>query len=130
MWRLKSKRVISIAIFGWALAIFILCSLPGAEIPNPNWQIPYLDKIVHFGMFFLLAILISLISIWNTSLKFWKLLLIVVLTALGYGGFIEIMQQYYFNRSGEIMDLGADLVGAMLGCCFYPFVRYIKRKRN
>ena len=130
MLRLKRKNIISIAILCWAFIIFILCSLPGEEIPTPNWQIPYLDKIVHVGMFFLLSMLISLMSIWDTFLTFKKLLIIVTLVALVYGGFIEIMQHYYFDRSGEILDLGADLLGAIIGCCFYPFIRNIKRGKN
>ena len=47
----------SVRIFVWAnviwfLIIFVLCALPGEDIPDPRLNIPHLDKVVHFGMFF------------------------------------------------------------------------------
>ena len=48
----------SVRIFVWAnviwfLIIFVLCALPGEDIPDPRLNIPHLDKVVHFGMFFI-----------------------------------------------------------------------------
>ena len=53
----------SVRIFVWAnviwfLIIFVLCALPGEDIPDPRLNIPHLDKVVHFGMFFIFSLLL------------------------------------------------------------------------
>ena len=40
----------------WAGVIFFLCAIPSDSIPDPKLNIPHLDKVVHFGMFFIMSI--------------------------------------------------------------------------
>ncbi len=41
----------------WALVIFVLCSVPGDSLPQTSMiQIPHFDKMVHFGLFFIMGI--------------------------------------------------------------------------
>lgn len=128
MWKFKKKQFIGISIIGWALIIFILCSLPGRDLPNPYVDVPFLDKIVHFCMFFLFTFLITIATVWYSSITFARLCLIAVSISFFYGGFIEIAQHYLFHRSGEWLDLIADLLGGVAGCCSYPLIKYIKKK--
>ena len=48
----KRKQLLLFRNIIWALVIFVLCAMPSEDIPNPHWDIPHLDKVVHFGMFF------------------------------------------------------------------------------
>jgi len=109
----------------WALIIFILCSMPGKELPHSSmFQIPYFDKMVHFGLFFIMGIFLC--SEMNFQTK-WKSMTIAIV-ALGiigvYGGGIEILQHYYFDgRSGDPLDLFADMGGGVISIVLYPSLK-------
>ena len=47
------KRTLILANIIWILIIFILCAMPSEDIPDPHLDIPHLDKVIHFGMFFI-----------------------------------------------------------------------------
>ena len=100
------KRTLILANIIWILIIFILCAMPSEDIPDPHLDIPHLDKVIHFGMFFILSLLI-------------------ILTAFIYGGLIEILQHYFFNRGGDVWDLAADIAGGIAGCLCYPVTKRI-----
>lgn len=115
----------------WILVIFALCAMPPQDVPEPGIEIPHLDKVVHFGMFFIMSLLIcyrferpSLKSIYGIAIGFSFL----------YGGLIEILQHYFFNRGGDVLDLLADVAGGVAGCVLFPTVkkieaRFLHRKR-
>lgn len=115
----------------WILMIFALCAMPPQDVPEPGIEIPHLDKVVHFGMFFIMSLLIcyrferpSLKSIYGIAIGFSFL----------YGGLIEILQHYFFNRGGDVWDLLADVAGGVVGCVLFPTVkkieaRFLHRKR-
>lgn len=119
------------ANFLWILVIFALCAMPPQDVPEPGIEIPHLDKVVHFGMFFIMSLLIcyrferpSLKSIYGIAIGFSFL----------YGGLIEILQHYFFNRGGDVWDLLADVAGGVAGCALFPTVkkieaRFLHRKR-
>lgn len=115
----------------WILVIFALCAMPPQDVPEPGIEIPHLDKVVHFGMFFIMSLLIcyrferpSLKSIYGIAIGFSFL----------YGGLIEILQHYFFDRGGDVWDLLADVAGGVAGCALFPTVkkieaRFLHRKR-
>lgn len=121
-WVLLSRNII------WAAIIFILCAMPSEHIPEPHLNIPHLDKAVHFGMFFIMAILLCNELEYQTRFDSRKIYTFTVLFAFLYGGAIEILQQHLFNRSGDIWDLFADILGAITGCWVYPQLKRIVRK--
>ncbi len=132
------KRIIRNII--WIIIIFILCSIPGNKIPSTSFlSIPHFDKIVHFGLFFILAIFtISVLKRQTT----WSNLAINITTLFlvaFYGGLIELLQQNYFvSRSGDFIDFIADFLGGIVAISIYiplkkqkdlllnrkPFVRF------
>lgn len=73
-------------------------------------KIPYIDKIVHFGMFFGLM---SVLIFENRKLiKKTVSLFYLALIPLSYGIIIELMQSFLTSsRSGSIFDALADLAG-------------------
>jgi VanZ family protein len=100
----------------WAVLIFVLCSLPPDGIPHI--KIPYIDKIAHFGFFFVESVLLSLAFRSGSRLSFLRIVILVTMLAFVYGGVIEIMQNEYFNRVGDPYDLLADLLGGLFGGLF------------
>lgn len=109
----------------WILVIFGLCAMPPQDIPDPGVDIPHLDKVVHFGMFFIMSLLIcyrykrpALKNIYGIAIGFSFL----------YGGLIEILQHYFFNRGGDVWDLLADVAGGVTGCLLFPTVKKIEAR--
>lgn len=112
----------------WALVIFILCAMPSESVPDPHLNIPHLDKVVHFGMFFIMAIFLCSELHYQTRLRINTIFWITVVFSFIYGGLIEILQATYFQRGGEWGDLLADVLGAIVGCLLYPAVKRQKDK--
>ena len=115
----KLRHIFILANILWVVIIFILCAMPSDDIPDPHWNIPHLDKVVHFGMYFVLSILLIFPLEEYSCLKLSRIYLIAILVALIYGGGIEILQANFFNRSGDVWDLVADVSGGIAGCLCY-----------
>ena len=81
----------------WAGVIFFLCAIPSDSIPDPKLNIPHLDKVVHFGMFFIMSIFLCSELRYQTRLSLQKIYLIAIGFSFIYGGLIEVLQFKYFN---------------------------------
>ena len=116
-----------------ASIIMVLLGLPGKYFPAVvsfwEWLSP--DKIIHFILFGLL----NYISLWGYRSFFLdneyvhknKLLVIISLICILYGGITELLQKYIFiNRYGSIYDFIADTIGVFLGMIFFHF--FIQKK--
>ena len=121
----KKASILLILTVVWAIIIFILCTLPPSEIKKTG--IHHIDKAAHFGIFFIQSILLSLLLRFRTKKSFFHIIIFCTLLAFVYGGIIEILQTKYFNRSGEIYDLIADVTGGFLGSIIYPAFFYSTR---
>jgi VanZ family protein len=121
---LKSIKNIYKAIL-WAILIFILSSISGNQLNQlPKLLIPHLDKLVHFGLYFIFVLL--LISGFNESLNKPKMILAIAISAT-YGGIIELLQQFVFvKRSMDLYDFAANLSGILLGAILYQTIRKTK----
>ena len=104
----------------WAALIFALCSISGSSLPKTP-TIPYFDKLVHAGLYFILSIFI--LPVLNlTRIKFIRIIapFIIILIVGIYGGFIEIAQENWFvDRTGDIKDFYSDVAGGILGIVVY-----------
>ncbi|HEX7004215.1 MAG TPA: VanZ family protein [Trueperaceae bacterium] len=98
LWRL--------APLAWMALVFILSNQPDIAEPFeiPDW-LPA-DKLVHAGLYAVLAALLYLAGLGPVAS--------VVVTAL-YGVTDEIHQMFVPGRNPELLDLLADLVGAVAG---------------
>lgn len=99
-----------------AVVIFIAtCILTGSNLPQMPGGVPW-DKMVHFGMFFVLSA-VALFNYYrlhngNPSKIRWIFWGFVVPAV--YGGAIELMQKYFFSaRSAEWGDFVADVLGSL-----------------
>ncbi len=112
----------------WCIIIFVLCAMPGKSLPETSFNIPYIDKIVHLGMFFVMGIFLCAELKYQTSLSFSKITLITILSVSFYGGLIEVLQHYVFvDRSGDYVDFIFDVAGGGSAALIYP---WLKRKKD
>ena len=118
----KRKNTIFLLSFSivWAIIIFVLCTMPQSDLPQV--KVPNIDKIAHFGCFLILSVFLSLLLHIKTRLKFLHIILFSTLLAFIYGGSIEILQSRFFNRTGDVKDLIADVLGGFVGALMYPVV--------
>ncbi|HBT85601.1 MAG: VanZ family protein [Fermentimonas sp.] len=103
------------------LLIFIgTCLIPSDQVPEMPAGIPW-DKVVHFGMFFLLSTvsLYDYYKMHNNNPPFIRWLFWGFLVPVIYGGIIELLQMYFFSsRSAELMDWIADILGSFVATVF------------
>ena len=90
-----------------ALFMFILIL---AIIPPSEGQIgfPYMDKLIHFFAFLILSV--STLFAFQVTRIFQLILLIIC-----FGICIEVIQYFIPYRSFEILDIIADIIGALIG---------------
>ena len=79
-------------------------------------------------MFFIMAILLCNELEFQSRFNLRKIYVITVGISFLYGGIIELLQQHFFNRSGDVWDLAADVFGAVAGCWIYPQLKQFVRK--
>ncbi|MCC8088172.1 MAG: VanZ family protein [Rikenellaceae bacterium] len=97
-------------------------SLVSAEkLPSGKWlsQIPQIDKIVHFIFYFAIvaALRFSFTAFGRGTVK---IKTVIVVSAIIYGGIIEILQGMFFSRSADSMDFLANLAGAVCAGFLLP----------
>ena len=117
-----------IGITAWTISL-ILFSLPGSAFPSSGWmQWIHFDKIIHIGLFACLFIAWTYPSSNKkettiTYLMIWTLLIV-------YGILVEFMQDNWIvNRSFELMDWVADIIGTSLGWIFMHIKKPLWKQR-
>ena len=101
----------------WALFILILCSIKLGEVSESPLFFPGFDKLVHCGLFFVMMVFITASYTRKHAPAVLSVKIIAILTVITiiYGGTIEILQKYIFTwRSGEWNDLFADVIGILM----------------
>jgi VanZ family protein len=109
-----------IKLIVWLIIIFYISLIPSEKIPDYQvLSIPYFDKMVHFGIYFVLSVLFASLLV---QLKYNKIqtYIIVILPCAIIGGGIEILQNILpFHRSGSHLDFLADFLGTITGLVIY-----------
>ncbi len=101
----------------WSIVVAILCFTPATKIPEVKFQIPYLDKYIHFLMFFVLAFFLEglCLHVRRKKLNFYAI-------AIVYAFLIELIQLLYVaGRNGDWKDFLADVLGLVFGGILYKF---------
>lgn len=110
----------------WALLIFILCAIPGKDIPHVSFlELLKFDKLVHAGVFFILILFTVRGFLLQTSFiklqQFSKPVAFVLCVI--YGGSLEIMQGALYNgRTASVYDFIANSFGAAVGLLMYKWI--------
>jgi VanZ family protein len=108
------------------LAIFIQSSFPAIELPKS--EMISVDKIAHMGVFGLLTFLcyVSIIHLQKPNIFTDKPLAWSAIISILYGASDEIHQSFVPNRSSEVQDWAADVLGVIIACVV---INYFLKKR-
>ena len=100
----------------WAVIILVLLLIPGDKIPESRlFNIPYIDKMAHFGIF---SILEFLVLIDLTASGFQQTLFRLTLIVLCYAALTELLQ-YTTSRDPDWRDFVFDAAGIIAGRIVY-----------
>jgi VanZ family protein len=109
----------------WTLLIFILCFLPGQDLPDLD--IPFIDKWAHivlFGVFCFLWLCAT-----PTRNIYFLSSLFTITVFLGW--LVEYIQGHYVaNRTHDNMDTIADSVGGLIGILVFCALFYMNEQRE
>jgi VanZ family protein len=112
------------------LVICVLLFLPGSRLPKQNlFHIENLDKIVHAFLFLFLEWLL----LWDGHVinvaKSVRLVILSTLFVIVFAVLTELIQHFLIpERTGNIFDFCADLIGLAVGIILYgAFFRFINR---
>jgi len=114
----KNKGIIII----WNILIIIGSLWPAKDVPDLKFEIiPHLDKLIHFTMYFVLAILM----LWGTRskpmdqrLKLTRWAMLIYCSGLGF--FLEILQKCFdLGRNFDTFDVLANVAGAVVAAIIY-----------
>jgi VanZ family protein len=111
---LKDKRLFLAVL--WLVIVAAALLTPGNNLPKVP-LFPYADKLIHFGVFAILTFLWSRVgTIDQQGGLCWKKLLtnLLVFTII-FPILVEYLQMYVPNRSFEIEDIIANLIGGIIG---------------
>lgn len=92
-------------------------------------NIPYIDKIGHFGLYFILMAVIILEH--KNSFKNTRQLILVAMIPLLFGTVMELFQMMITaNRKAEILDALANSAGIIAALAIWLFIRPYYRSEN
>jgi VanZ family protein len=118
MLKLLKSNILSLSA---ALVVMYLSLANSNEFESvPLLKIPNFDKVVHFGMYFFLMIVIACEH--RHSLKSRRSLFLAALIPVSYGILMEIFQLFTLTRSGDIIDGVADIMGVVFAVIIWMLV--------
>ena len=108
-----------------AAGIAILSLMESTYVPQ---ALSTQDKLIHGAMYAVLAFA----WMWPVARRFasqWMPYVYVWIAVTGYGALMEALQRLCtLTRSGEMADLYADAIGALLGVALVTIIRILNRK--
>ncbi|MBK9254860.1 MAG: VanZ family protein [Saprospiraceae bacterium] len=112
---MSSNRFLVLAIFWTLLTLFLSVSSAGTIQRLNVFDIWNIDKLAHFGMYFIFCLF------WCLGLRDKKYnKIFAVIFSVSFGALMEIFQFYSFNgRSFEINDIIANSLGVIAGVLIF-----------
>ena len=109
----------------WAGVILLGTSLPQEAVPVQTSRI---DKILHFGIYTVLAFLLTRqISV---GFRLWQSVALAIAFAMAFGALDEWHQPLIPGRSTEFADWVADSIGAVVGASIAAIMEHRRRGRG
>jgi VanZ family protein len=119
---LEKRKVwlVYIPLVVYWLILFTATTLPAEKLPS----IGFTDKIDHFIAYFILAVLVNLMLIFQrkSRLLFEKAPMATIIICLFYGAADELHQMLIPGRSAETLDWVADASGTFVGIFIVYFL--------
>jgi len=107
----------------WAIIIFILCMIPGKDMPDISfWELFTFEKAAHSGVFGVLVFQLAMGFYKQYSFRIlrYHALQAAVMISIIYGGLLEILQHLLLaDRIGDVMDFIANSIGALAGAATF-----------
>jgi VanZ family protein len=127
MFKAIKQNILSIFI---ALLIMYLSLANSSTFDEvPVFDFPYIDKLVHFGMYFTLMISL-LFEHRSTNKELWSQFLMAIIP-LGYGILLEFIQSYFTTtRSGDVFDAIFNFIGIAVALAGWRIVFSLVKKEN
>jgi len=119
--RFPRKPVVYFCLFaGWWITLWFLSANNPAPKNGPD--IPHLDKVAHFGYFFIGGALLSTAAVvaWPVLLRHWRMFFVALVVVCSVIGRLdEYHQGFTLGRSGNDRgDWAADTLGGAAGAFF------------
>lgn len=117
------KSIGAVLLVLWTVLIIYGSFAPADELPAMHWwqRIPHFDKVVHF-LFYLVETFLLLIVF---DPRPWQGKWLIIVAVSGFSAFMELLQQAYFSRTGDITDFYANTIGVLIGALCYIIVKSI-----
>lgn len=111
----------------WAALILILCLMPGSTLPAWHWADLFsVDKLVHAGLFAVLAILVQRALDHGPSGR--GAMPAALALCVAYGGGLELLQMLpALGRRGDWNDFLANSIGVAVGWILHRRLRIERR---
>ena len=121
----------TIAFVGWMMFV-TFSSLHSFEgVHTPRFNIPHLDKIVHFTFYFVAYVLgvFFLRERSHGALSLKKSVWIILFSTIAFGILMEVLQYTMTdNRMGDYLDAIANTLGSLCGAMAIKIIFYGKRQ--
>ena len=116
----------------WSGIVLVLSVITGERVNEISLlHIPYMDKVCHFGMYFILTFLImfDFKRYKNEKYNWLQVVLYSLAVAIAYGGAMELLQSVpRLHRSCDFYDFLANSTGALAAVfSFKPIVFVLNR---
>lgn len=111
----------------WLIVLSVLSLTPGNKLPEIEFDLFELDKLVHFSFYFTLVILMNIGFRIKKSEPFYKSIVLIVVIGVLIGWSIEYLQgNFITNRFFDYSDIIANGLGTIVGMLIY--VNYLMNK--
>jgi VanZ family protein len=111
-------------VIGYMILIFIISSLQNP--PQPDLNVPLIDKWEHMIEYSILGILIC--NSLSLRFKLKKTIFLGIIIGVFYGLTDEIHQFFVPNRHCDLLDLLADSIGILIGTAIFSLYYKIRHK--
>ena len=112
------KYFFRIALVSWMVFVTFSSLFSFSNVSTPSFTFPHIDKVVHFTFYFV-AVVLGVLAIrenFKTPITLVKAISIMIIVAIVYGIFMEVLQSVYTSdRQGDVLDGLANSLGAITG---------------
>ncbi|NDV81040.1 VanZ family protein [Bacteroides sp. 51] len=124
------KYPVSIAVI---LLVIYLSFFKPPSLPDTDWEIPHLDKVVHMGMYFVMSGMLwwEFFRSHKSGLPMRRAWIGAFLFPVLFSGGVELLQEYCTTyRGGDWLDFLANTTGALLASLFFVYIAYPRMQKK
>jgi VanZ family protein len=117
--------------FIWTVCVFYLLSFDTSSASDSAlWELPGIDKLIHFIIFLIFAYLWGMFFFQHSQLEERTILFFVIMLGSSFGMGMEFYQKFFTNRNFSYWDGVADAIGTIVGVWLAKKSPYGHRGRN